>query len=329
MKSKDEVAEVLRQTKDEWPEVAIIVLNWNNYKDTAECLKSLEEIDYPNYDVFVVDNGSTDDSAERLKERFGWCEFVFNEKNLGFTGGCNVGIEAAIEDGFTYVILLNNDSIATDRFIEPMVTIAESDDSIGIIGNIIRDYDDPHTIQSMGGSIGYWTGRHIANTNINFDTVTKEGYRIREVDYVSGACLMASAELIKSVGPLDEEYFIYTEEIEWCERAREANFRVVTTPDSVIYHRIKASYRNKKDGENDPFELFFSIRNNILLAKNYTNKKQQSTYSFVLLLRISKHMFNSFIKRHNPDCAYAVIDALIWHIIPSQRERLENKYIPS
>lgn len=125
-------------------DVAIIILNWNGWKDTIECLKSLNNLNYKNYEVIVVDNGSTDNSVEKIKEyienkpKF---KLIANEKNLGFAGGNNIGIRYALNNEFEYILLLNNDTVVDENFLKPMVELLESSDDIGFVGPKTYFYD--------------------------------------------------------------------------------------------------------------------------------------------------------------------------------------------
>ena len=123
------------------PKVSIIILNWNGLNDTVECLESLDKVTYPDYQVIVVDNGSTGGDARTLRERFGdYVHIIENDKNYGYTGGVNIGIKYALNNlAADYILLLNNDTIVDPEFLTKMVELAESDNSIGIVGAGVYD----------------------------------------------------------------------------------------------------------------------------------------------------------------------------------------------
>lgn len=142
-----------------WPKVAIIVLNWNGWRDTIECLESLQRITYPNYQIIVVDNGSTDDSVERIKEKFPHLTLIEMGRNLGYAGGNNLGIKFALEWDPGYICILNNDVVVESQFLEPIIIAMESNSRIGITGGTL--YNDPQftIVQNTGQYINFYTGK--------------------------------------------------------------------------------------------------------------------------------------------------------------------------
>src|SRR5216684_3242121 len=136
--------------------VGIVVLNWNNYTDTARCLESLKNLAYPNYRTYLVDNGSTDHSMERLMLDYNGSslKFILNGENLGFAAGCNRGIAMALQEGCHYILLLNNDCVVSDaRFLEKAVRFAEATPRCGIVGGKILFWPETRRIWSTGGYI--------------------------------------------------------------------------------------------------------------------------------------------------------------------------------
>ena len=127
---------------DKYSKVTIILLNWNGKEDTIECLESLKHITYPNYEILLVDNGSTDGSVECFRERYPGMEIIENGENLGFAEGNNVGIRRAMDEGADYVLLLNNDTVVDPEFLGELVKVGESDPKIGIVGPKICYYNN-------------------------------------------------------------------------------------------------------------------------------------------------------------------------------------------
>lgn len=213
------------------PSVAIVILNWNGWRDTIACLNSLSKLSYKAYKIFVVDNGSKDDSVTRLRTFDPSLEIIETGKNLGFAGGCNVGIRNALNGGFSYVWLLNNDAIADQHALSEMVVAAESDTQIGAVGSTIYYMDSPHCIQACGGGrISFWTGcsRHL-ETN-------------ERLDYLTGASLLLRRDALRQVGLLDDvAYFMYWEDVDLSYRLRAANWRLFVATGSRIWHKGAAS----------------------------------------------------------------------------------------
>ena len=129
--------------ENNYPKVSIIILNWNNYEDTKECLLSLDKITYPNYEVIVVDNGSIDGSTLKIQKEFPQHKYIYNNDNLGFTEGNNIGMEYAMKKGTDFVLVLNNDITVENGFLESLVDIALKNPDAGIVGPAVYFYHEP------------------------------------------------------------------------------------------------------------------------------------------------------------------------------------------
>jgi GT2 family glycosyltransferase len=235
------------------PLVAIIVLNWNGKGDTIECLESLRKVTYPNFNVLLVDNASTDGSVELFKRDHPDIELLVNEKNLGFAGGNNVGIRRALEEGADYLLLLNNDTVVCPDFLGGLVDIAEGDPRVGIVGPKICFYSDPEKVWSAGGSINMFTGR-IGNDGEGLAQKDLKG--TKEVDYVSGCALLVKSGVVERIGPMDERYFLYFEETDWNLRARRLGYACVVDNDVRILHKSGAAVKKIKGSD-----YYYTVRN--------------------------------------------------------------------
>ena len=219
--------------------VYIIVLNWNRKKDTIACLESLLKTEYSNYTIVLVDNASSDGTVAEVREKFPSVNVIANAENLRFAGGNNVGIEHALLNGADYVVLLNNDTIVDPAFLAELVQAAENDASIGIAGPKIYYYDQPKMIWYAGGKVEYWKG-WISHVGIREQDNGQ--YNVaRDVDYVTGCCMLVKREVIERIGKLDESFFIYGEDADWSLRAARAGFRLRYVPSSMIWHKVSAS----------------------------------------------------------------------------------------
>src|ERR1039457_4136566 len=145
------------------PKVFIIVLNWNGLKDTLECLDSVFKLEYPNFEVIVVDNASTDNSVEVIREKFQQVILIENKENLGFTGGNNTGIRHALQLGTDYFWLLNNDTVLEPDTLSRIVVTADNDSTIGMISPVVHYHEDPLVIQNCGCYID-WESQKLINT---------------------------------------------------------------------------------------------------------------------------------------------------------------------
>lgn len=244
-----------------FPKVSIIILNWNGKEDTIDCLESLKHITYPNYEILLVDNGSTDGSVECFRERYPEIEIIENGENLGFAEGNNVGIERAVDDGADYVLPLNNDTIVDSEFIEELIKVAENDPKIGIIGPKIYYYNNPRIINSAGGIINWSTG---VGKNIGIGEIDACQFSdCSDVEYLMGAAMLIKTELIREIGGFDKNFFLLLEDTEICVRAQKAGYRTVFCPTSKIYHKEGIS------GEKSPNSLYYMYRNRILFLKKH------------------------------------------------------------
>jgi hypothetical protein len=247
-------------------QVAVVIVNWNGYEDTADCLGALSALDYPDYRVVVVDNGSTDGSGERLAGEFGWCEFVFNERNRGFAGGCNAGIEVALAGDAEYVLLLNPDASIDGEAVSELVAV-QHESGAGIVGATIAHGNGVvNPVPSRYPDMLYYSGyRSSLPVGDSPDAYAKE--RWFDTDRVEGAGALLSSDLLherrETVGHyLDDSLFMYCEEVElglWCRRH---GVRSVVAREGVVEHDTGAS-------SSRAFQLYYLTRNRVLLAHRY------------------------------------------------------------
>jgi GT2 family glycosyltransferase len=250
------------------PKVVIVVLNWNGKRDTLECLQSLTKINYSNYDVLLVDNGSTDGSQACFRARYPEIVLLENEANLGFAEGNNVGVRRAMDWHADYVLLLNNDTTVHQSFLSELVRVAESDLSIGFVGPKIY-YDECHgrrdVIAFAGGRINLWIGKAL---NVGKGEKEIGQYDdIKEVSFVQGACLLAKREVVQQVGLLDSTLFMYWEEIDWCTRGYRVGYSSVFVPNAKIWHKVAASSRGSR-------RMYYFTRNQFWFFKKHASRKQ-------------------------------------------------------
>lgn len=244
------------------PKVFIIVLNWNNWPDTLECLKSLDKNDYPNYQVVIVDNGS--------EEKFSITNFqssikvIYNKENLGFAGGNNVGIKYAFEQGTDYVLLLNNDTLVSRDFLSELVKAGENDKNIGLLGPKIYSADKKEKIWYAGGQINWMYNKGTMRGWNETDQGQYDNPPIQKTGYITGCCLLVKKEVIEKIGLMSEDYFLYYEDTDWSLRARRAGFKCVFVPMAKIWHK-----GSKSSIEGSPSYIYYHIRNGLILAQRF------------------------------------------------------------
>lgn len=213
--------------------VCVVLLNWNGWSDTSACLSSLRFLDYSNHEVLVVDNGSTDDSVARLHEFYPEVEVIEAGRNLGFAGGCNVGIERALALHADYIWLLNNDTLVEAGTLRALVAKAESDPNIGAVGSAIYSMLQPDRLQVWGGGyVNFWLGR-----SRHFERPVPDS----KIEFLTGASLLIRRRAVEAVGLLDDEFFMYWEDGDYCFRLRAAGWKLGVAGEARIWHKESSS----------------------------------------------------------------------------------------
>jgi len=227
-----------------------------------------------------VDNASSDGTVERVKDIFPSVDVITNSKNLRFAGGNNVGIEQAIKKGSDYFLLLNNDTIVDPDFVSELVKTAESDKKIGMVGPKVYYHDDRKRIWFAGGKVEFWKG-WVSHTGIR--ELDRGQYDVvRQVDYLTGCCLLVKREVVERVGKLDESYFIYGEDADWCIRASRAGFKLLYVPSSVIWHKVSSS----SGGNLSWFKNWNKLKSQLRLMARYAKWYNWLTIPFGMFINI-------------------------------------------
>jgi len=266
----------------EEPRVAVVILNWNGLDDTVECLESLKAMTYANYRVIVIDNGSVADEAGSLRERFGsYVHVIENDRNYGFAEGCNIGIRHARETSSPdYVLLLNNDTSVDPGFLSELVSVAESDRTIGIVGAKVFFHHDPRRIQSAGARANMWTGQV---SLIGWGEIdTGQFGETRDVQWVGGCAMLIRASAIEDIGLFDADFFAYFEETDLCARCWRAGYRVLCAPTAQLWHKRKIAVDRM-----DEFRVYYVTRNRFLFMRRNASRLQLSFFLLQSLLRNS------------------------------------------
>jgi GT2 family glycosyltransferase len=221
-----------------YAEVSCVVLNWNGWADTLECLEALRECTYPHLTVIVVDNGSTDDSVARIKSAHPDILLLESGKNLGFSGGNNIGIRYALQSGANYIWLLNNDARPAPDALSALVAKAASDKRIGAVASICYYADAPSTVQAWAGSrVNLWIG---------YGRLSTEPHADDWFHSLNGTSMLVARTAIENVGLLDGGFFLYWEDTEFCLRLRKSGWRIAAAPGSRVLHKVNASTGGNK-----------------------------------------------------------------------------------
>lgn len=281
--------------------VYIIVLNWNGFEDTLECLKSIHCLSYQNYNIVVVDNGSEDDSVSKIKNIFNNIIIIENRKNIGYAGGNNVGIKYALDNNADYIWILNNDTTVDKHALTAMVDLANEDPTIGMVGSKILNYNKKGIIEFVGGRLSLCDGKTL---HIGYNEKDTGQYdELTCTDYITGASLLVSASVIKDVGLMAEDYFLYYEETDWCVRARNRGYKLTISPKSIVYHKVSMSTSRTNN-----LLLYYMTRNRLFfLERNGRNVRWLNCFysdfknAFLIIKNRHKNTLNTL---HNILIAY-------------------------
>lgn len=259
--------------------VAIVILNWNGKEDTLECLKSLEKLRVENYQLqtFVVDNASTDGSVDAIGKRYKNINIINNRQNLGFAEGNNVGIRRALKNDSDYIVLLNNDTIVDKDLINGLVETFNENPDAGIVSPKIyfaRGFEfhkDRYKKKELGKVIWYAGGKfdwdNVLGSHRGVDEVDKGQYdQSIETDFATGCCMALRSETLKKIGLFDKEYFLYLEDVDLCQRAKKAGFKILYSPKGHLWHKVARS-SGIGSGLND----YYITRNRLLFASKYAS----------------------------------------------------------
>lgn len=251
--------------------VWIVVLNWNGLSDTLTCLQSLQQLRYPEHRIVVVDNGSTDGSADALRgarSSTGF-ELIEAERNLGYAGGNNLGIRHALDNGAEFILILNNDTVVDPLLLDELVGSAERHPEAGCFGPWIFYMHDPDRLWFTHSD---WSSELSAFTAPGKGSLASElSSETTSTEYVCGAALFFRAGVARQIGLLDERFFLVYEDSDWCFRARRAGFACLAVPSARVWHKIGTSFGS----EASPLRTYFSTRNKLLWAERNASRGER------------------------------------------------------
>ena len=287
------------------PSVLVVLLNWNDADETLTAVAAVLKMDYQNFTVLVVDNGSSDDSPEQLRKITGpRVELIEAGENTGYTGGCNIGLRRALETGVDYAWLLNNDAVTEPDTLSSLVAVAEGDASIGLVTPRIATLD--------GSRVTFAGGICSLEEGIYEETKDPEEARRWAQAHpgktlVIGTAMLVRMELVRKIGMLDERFFAYYEDIDYNARSIAAGYRNVVDESTVIRHLEKN--RNTHPLQMRPHYWYYMARNEPRFWRKHLGARRS--------LRTRWRSFNVFL-RHRSRClavpgAGDAILAGLWH----------------
>ena len=237
------------------PFICAVTLNWNRPQDTITCLASLSEQTYPNLKLVVVDNGSSDDSANQIRAAFPEMTLIANATNQGFARGMNAGIRYALAAGAEHVFVLNNDTFLAPDALSRLV--AQAEEGVGLLAPAIYYADAPQQIWSLGGQIHSGTLETVATARGQIDK--GQWPAVLQRDFVPGCAMLLSRAALQEAGLFDECFFMYYEDLDLCLRLRRAGYRIVVVTRSKMWHKIALS----SGGGGSPNERYWTARSSV------------------------------------------------------------------
>ena len=266
------------------PKIAIIIINWNTYQLTFNCLKSLEACIYKNKTIFFVDNGSKDGSGDKIALEFPETNYIKNTKNEGFTGANNKALKIILKQNFDYALLLNNDTQVNPNFLCHLEARMSSDKNLAATQPLILDLQNKNTIWNAGGSLNTFFcffktkyNKTIYNPKLKIDTSTQ---------WISGCCVLVNIEVIKKVGLLDNRFFAYFEDADWSIRMTNLGYKLGVAPESIIYHLKSGSTKKNNtfnEGYLSPYAHYLNVRNHIYLIKKHSFFNSIGSWTYQIL----------------------------------------------
>lgn len=243
------------------PRVAIVIVVWNGKDDTFECLESLGSDTYPNKEIIVVDNGSSDGSAEEIRQRFPHVTVLATGKNLGFTGGNNVGIRYALEHGADYLYLLNNDTTVEPDALAALVAAAEARPEAGLLAPVIYEYYPPRPIWFCGAKMDIARGAAWHDNS----RIPAPDEKPQEIPWATGCAMLVPAPLMRELGGFDDRFYLSVEDVDLCVRVRKAGRAILLVPAARIYHKGGRSGQRMNGIRN-----YYAVRNVLLLMRKHS-----------------------------------------------------------
>lgn len=275
--------------------LSVILLNYNGLRDTIDCIESLKGSSFKDFEVVAVDNASSHDSVELLKIRCPGTTLIVNNRNMGFAGGNNIGIRHALKRGSEFALLLNNDTTVDPDALGILVKTMEGKPQAGIVGGKVYYSDRPKVIWFAGGyfnpNSGF--GDHYGKAQEDHGQYD----RVRECDFITGCCMLIRCEVCEKIGLLDDSYFLYYEDADFCTRARRAGYSVLYQPGAVIYHKI-----SRATSWDSPVYVYFNLRNKLL----YLHRNSHSWKWLPHLPHLTYFYLRQFVRL-----------ALKWHDVPA------------
>ena len=290
--------------------VSIITVNYNQTQVTDDLLNSIIKYNtYKETEIIVVDNGSDINSIPYWEEKYSNFIFIRSERNLGFAGGNNLGILYATGD---FLFLVNNDTIFTANLIETLVQTLFINTEVGIISPKLLYFDQPNVLQYVGYTeMNYYTARNSCIGQYEIDNGQYDSF-IGKTAFAHGAAMMVTRAFINKVGLMANIFFLYYEELDWCDRAKRAGFEIWINTNASIYHKESISV-----GKKSALKEYFMNRNRILFIRRNASFVPKMFFFFYFIIFVTPRNMLNYLKENNFSYSKQLIRAIYWNFTNS------------
>lgn len=287
--------------------VSIITVNFNHSYVTDEMLDSiLEKNTYSNIEIIVVDNGSKENPVPKWVEKYPTVQFIRSEINLGFAGGNNVGIKAAKGD---YLFLVNNDTIFTPNLVSILVGTLDEHEHVGMVSPKLLYFDQPNMLQYAGYTeMNYYTARNSCIGQFETDKGQYDSL-IAKTGFAHGAAMMVKRSAIEKTGMMAENFFLYYEELDWCDRIKRNGFEVWVNMSASIYHKESISV-----GKKSALKEYYMNRNRILFIRRNAPFFPALFFYCYFLFIVTPRNILAYIKENNKGFIKQLLRAIWWNL---------------
>ncbi len=270
------------------PKVSFLTVNYRQAAVTLDLIKSLEQLTYSNWECVVVDNACEDPELEEALKGRPKIKYLASAENLGFAGGNNLGVPLCEGE---YIFLVNNDTEVPADFLEPIINFVVDKPELGALSPMIRYFDSPSTIQFAGST--EMNKVTIRNSGIGDGEEDKGQYSMSyPIPFCHGAAMLVPRKVIEKVGLMREDYFLYYEELDWCERIRQAGYTNWYFGKSYLLHKESVS-----TGQNSPLKVYYLTRNRLLFARrNYSFGTRLINYLYFTFIALPKNLLSFSLK---------------------------------
>jgi len=290
--------------------VSIITVNFNQSLVTEQLLQSIDITNtYPNIKIIVVDNGSKENDTEMWKVKYPGIDFIRSDINLGFAGGNNLGIKAATGD---YLFFVNNDTEFTPGLVQTLAGDLDNHPELGMVSPKIMYFDEPGVIQYAGYTpMNYYTARNYTVGQFEMDKGQYDNIT-GPTGYGHGAAMMVRREAIEKAGTMAENFFLYFEEMDWCDRIRKAGYQIWVDTRAVIFHKESVSV-----GKVSGLKEYFMNRNRILFVRRNAPGLAKFVFYIYFVGVVTPRNLLNYIKNGHKGFTGLLFKAIWWNVTES------------